>query len=95
MGIHSTLITDALGAKLGFYLRAIHSSGSPGQNTGSFNPTALTVGAGRGTVRGTRVGDDGVVRPGLGNTPGSETGPGCWVPSSRSAAHWNPVSGRC
>ena len=43
---------------------------SPGQNTGSFSLTTLTVGTGRGTVHGTRVGAD--VRPGLGNTPGSE-----------------------
>ena len=49
-----------------------HSSGSPGRKTSSFSPTALTVGTGRGTVRGTRVGADGVVRPVLGNTPGSE-----------------------
>ena len=73
MSIHSTLVTDASGAELGFHLSEPHLRVTRPEHWYSrFSPAGLTVGAGRGTDRSTRVGDDRVVRPGLVCTPGSE-----------------------
>ena len=69
-----------------------HSSGSPGQNSGSISPTALTVGAGRETVD-LRMHDscDGGTMPGLICTPGS--GNWIWVLGAVKPASSAPETG--